>query len=75
MLFFVVMGGVVVGGVYMGVAGLINANEPTYWGTFTEDRCSKSKSKINLNALPRTSPQTRRGADRARAARPDIKAV
>ncbi|MCU1439048.1 MAG: hypothetical protein JWP85_45 [Rhodoglobus sp.] len=39
MLFFVVMGGVALIGVGIGIAGIIDANQPTYWGTFTEESC------------------------------------
>ncbi|WP_435743615.1 hypothetical protein [Microbacterium sp. PMB16] len=41
MLFFVVMGAVAVAGLYYVVAGIIDANEPRYWGTFTEEFCEE----------------------------------
>lgn len=38
-LFFVLMGVAVVMGIYIGIAGLVDASEPTYWGTFTQKSC------------------------------------
>lgn len=38
-LFFVVSGGLIVAGVLLGVAGILDSREPAYWGTFTEESC------------------------------------
>ena len=35
------MGMMVVLGVFIGVTGVLDADEPTYWGTFTEERCER----------------------------------
>jgi len=38
-LFFVIMSGLLLISAGLGVAGIIDADQPTYWGEFTEESC------------------------------------